>query len=296
MPGCLKKNLMRNVLLLCKISAYQTYFRNQKNFPKHIRLQENELERFQRTHVRHNQTIMEIERVLAARGIRYRKATRKEAIDYSRYDCVMTVGGDGTFLEAAGQVSEQLILGINSDPEWSVGRFCTAEGNNFSKVLDKILRNQYLPVALQRLRVRFKYQRLTICALNDLLICHKNPAAMSRYCLTIKGFEEEQRSSGIWIATAAGSTGAIHSAGGKVLVLTSKQLQYRPRELYDGRRARYRLKGAVLAPSQDIKIFSLMKDGAIYVDGFHHHYPFHFGDEVKVDRFPRPLNLIKVKP
>ena len=53
--------------------------------------------------------------------------------------------------------------------------------------------------------------------LNDILICHHNPGAMSRYYLTVGRVREEQRSSGVWIATAAGSSGGLHSAGGKVL-------------------------------------------------------------------------------
>ena len=71
--------------------------------------------------------------------------------------------------------------------------------------------------------------------LNDILVCHHNPGAMSRYFLTVEGTREEQRSSGVWIATAAGSSGGLHSAGGKVLTQKSKEFQYRPRELYRGK-------------------------------------------------------------
>ena len=52
------------------------------------------------------------------------------------------------------------------------------------------------------------------------------PAAMTSYTLDIGSVSEPQRSSGLWIATAAGSTAAIRAAGGCILPLRSRKLQY----------------------------------------------------------------------
>ena len=77
--------------------------------------------------------------------------------------------------------------------------------------------------------------------LNDVLFSHPIPAATTRYAIRRDGRAEEQRSSGVWIATAAGSTAAIHSAGGKILPITSQRLQFVVREPYEKRGVRYRV-------------------------------------------------------
>jgi NAD+ kinase len=128
--------------------------------------------------------------------------------------------------------------------------------------------------------------------LNDILACHENPAAMSRYFLTVGRVKEEQRSSGIWISTAAGSSGGIHSAGGKILPQEAQTFQYQPRELYKGRHLRYTLKGALLKPAQKITLTSLMREGVVFVDGSHVCLPFSFAAEIQVTLSANPLNII----
>jgi NAD kinase len=134
------------------------------------------------------------------------------------------------------------------------------------------------------------YQSMNV--LNDILICHHNPGAMSRYFLTIGKVKEEQRSSGIWIATAAGSSGGIYSAGGRILPPESKEYQYKPRELYRGKGVYYKLKGDLLNPDQTITMISLMREGVIFVDGSHVCLPFSFGAKIYVQRSSNPLKII----
>jgi NAD kinase len=49
-----------------------------------------------------------VEAVLKNRKLKFTKACRGSSLDYSRYDLIITVGGDGTFLEAARQVKKGL--------------------------------------------------------------------------------------------------------------------------------------------------------------------------------------------
>ena len=128
--------------------------------------------------------------------------------------------------------------------------------------------------------------------LNDILIGHRNPAAMSRYFLTLKNVREEQRNSGLWIATAAGSSGAIHSAGGQALAPESKKIQYMPRELYEGFNPHYRLRGGALELKTPMVVESLMPDGVVFVDGAHFKYPFVFGDKIMISNSPQPLKVV----
>jgi NAD kinase len=202
------------------------------------------------------------------------------------------VGGDGTFLEAARHVKEGTLWGVNSDPSWSVGRFCSGNPKNFEVLLDKILAGKATVKKFNRLSLSFSDGTQPMNVLNDILVCHHNPGAMSRYFLTIGRVREEQSSSGVWIATAAGSSGGLHSAGGKVLAQESKKFQYRPRELYRWKNTHHRLKGGILKPTQKITLTSLMREGVVFVDGSHVCLPFSFGARISVNRSSSPLKII----
>lgn len=226
------------------------------------------------------------------RGLRFVKFCRGTSLDYRRYDLVISLGGDGTFLEAARGVDSQLIWGVNSDPSWSVGRFCSGNPKNFEVMLDKIMEGKARVQKFNRLSVTFSDGTQPMNVLNDILICHQNPAALSRYYLNLSHVKEEQRSSGVWVSTAAGSSGGIHSAGGKVLPQESKSFQYRPRELYRGHGVTYKLTGKVLSPQQKITVTSLMREGVVFVDGSHICLPFSFGASVGIKRSTLSLKVV----
>ena len=145
---------------------------------------------------------------------------------------------------------------------------------------------------LNRLRVQFKENHRTLDALNDILVCHRNPAAMSRYYLKIDNRLEKQRGSGLWISTATGSSGAILSARGRKIVEFKKSLQYQPRELHAFKGRGYDLAGAILPYKTKIMITSLMHQGTIYTDGEHVCSPFPYGTEISVTHSPKPIKTV----
>ena len=242
----------------------------------------------------HTKTLEQVQQVLNSLGISCEAAYRSSRLDETPFDGVISVGGDGTFLEAArGVRSHQWILGVNSDPARSVGSFCAATGATFKKILKRFLDGEGRVERLERLLLNLNGSPLGIHVLNDILITHRTPAAMRRYSLQIGRIKEEQRSSGLWIATASGSTGAIRSAGGRVLPRTSPLVQYRPRELYRGDRFRYRLTGgAVSLKEQPLRVGSWMREGLLCVDGEHLTFPFGYGDLLEVKRSPYPLQAV----
>jgi len=285
---------LKNVLVLYKKSAYKIYFL-EKRRAFHIKNKtviQKELKRFKRSHDEHYATLKTIESVLSQHRIRFTKSCRSSKVNYEPYDLVITVGGDGTFLEAARNIKSSVLLGVNSSLSYSVGNFCLANRDNFEIILKRILRKNFKISIVQRLRLDIDGGRKTINCLNDLLICHSNPAAMSRYILKIGKNKEEQRSSGMWIATPAGSSGAIQSAGGNRITHTAKRIQYMPRELYRGGKWKYRLTGGVLSARQSITAISLMRKGKIYVDGTHWEHPFSLGSTVKITLSPHPIKTI----
>ncbi len=287
----------KNILLLYKRSAYKIYFLDNKySLFKHNRsLTKKELKRFQDAHDEHYASLKAITRVLFTLGIPFTECYRGHDIDYSKYDLIITIGGDGTFLEASRQSHNQVIIGINSAPNHSVGRFCLGTVDDFSHIIHKIQKRIYEIALFHRLQLKVDSNPELLSSLNDILICHSNPAVLCRYYINIKNVIEEQRSSGIWIATPAGSSGAIHSAGGKILNQYSKQFQYLPRELYLGKNESYKLKGSVLSSNTLIRITSLMRNGAIYIDGSHHKLPFEYGMEAEIKLSSKPVKTIRLK-
>ena len=283
---------MKNVLLLYKKSTYRHHFEKCRPPLRLSRVDKVFIRRFKRTHEAHYQGLSTVKNALKAQGIPFDIVPRGRTMDYRRYDWVITVGGDGTFLEGARPVTRQYILGVNSDPQWSVGRLCAVTADEFPAFLEKICSGRINILALNRMNVHFESSGETLCALNDILVCHQNPAAMSRYHVRIGGNEEEHSSSGVWIATAAGSTGALRSAGGTVLPLTSRKLQYRTRELYQRCRAEYRFRAGLIQPGMNLNLISLMKEGVVYVDGSHEKRPFRFGERVRVGSARRTLRYV----
>jgi len=282
------------ILLLYKKSSYSTYFLGRKRISSELKnlLHSDDVERFKETHQHHYASLLAIEGVLKHAGLPYSRCCRGTKVDYARFDLVITVGGDGTFLEAARNIRRQVILGVNSDPRWSVGRFCAATVDNFAVLLNALLSGKAVIKDFQRMRVGFSGNVKPFDALNDILICHRNPAAMSRYYLSVGAYKEEQRSSGVWVATAAGSTGAICSAGGKALPFESSKIQYKPRELYQVDR-KYRLEGGVVDPAKThLKVVSMMREGVVYGDGSHVSVPFSFGRRLHISLSPCPLKVV----
>lgn len=279
------------ILLLYKNSTYKTYFLTDPKRLKPLKglFNSADIKRFRRTHETHYWTLDYIEAVLKSRKISYKCVSRGQAVDYSKFHFIITVGGDGTFLEASRHIKDQMILGVNSDPNWSVGRFCVSHSRNFEKLLDTILAGKAKMKFFQRMSLSLSDKQRSWTVLNDCLFCHSNPAAMSRYHLTLGRKKEEQRSSGVWVATAAGSTGAIHSAGAPSLDPASKNLQYQPRELYKGLKTDYKLRGGVIKPGQSLKITSLMREGLVYVDGCHLSSSFSFGQVATLTLSPYPI-------
>jgi NAD+ kinase len=104
--------------------------------------------------------------------------------------------------------------------------------------------------------------------------------------------EEKQRSSGVWISTTAGSSGAIYSAGGKIMGPSNKGFQYLVRELYVKKGEKYKLKTGILKKNEKIVFKSLMRNGRIYIDGSHSSIPFPFGAKATVTISPSPVKTV----
>jgi len=307
-----------HVLVLAKKSALRMHLERQDE-ARHSRverlLRDNDptVQRMAGAHRQHEACLAEVSEALAACGCEA-KLVMAAALDEfkvvidprqveggatstspaRRPDMVVTVGGDGTLLAASHAVSDTPILAINSAPDYSVGFFCGGRLGNVRETLEKALAGK-LPVSeLTRMKVEKDEHLLTTRVLNEVLVCCASPAATTRYLLEHRGEVEEQKSSGIWIGPAAGSTAAQRSAGGRVLPLTSDKLQFVVREPYTPAGYELRLPRGLVARGESLSVRVKMSDGRVFVDGPHEVHSVTIGDHLRFSASDEPLRLLGV--
>uniref|UniRef100_A0A1D1ZBU8 NADH kinase n=1 Tax=Anthurium amnicola TaxID=1678845 RepID=A0A1D1ZBU8_9ARAE len=217
-------------------------------------------------------------------------------------DIVVTVGGDGTLLQASHFMDGTIpVIGVNSDPTQSeevenlnnefdatrsTGYLCAARRDNFEQVLDEILEGHKVPSELSRISIGLNGCLLPTFALNDVLVAHPCPATVSRFSFRIKCLGKDVsslvncRSSGLRVSTAAGSTAAMLSAGGFSMPISSQDLQYMVREPIlpadtDSMHGLIKL-------NQSMHAVWYSKKGAIFVDGSHVVFPIQHGDTIEI--------------
>ena len=113
--------------------------------------------------------------------------------------------------------------------------------------------------------------------------------------LVIGGKKEEQKSSGILIATPAGSYAWAKSAGGKTLPLTAKKIEYVVREPYIGRLTKPKMTNGILGSSQSITLISNIwekHNGVVVIDSYKKEFEFKNGDKLVARAAKQPLNFI----
>ena len=226
-----------------------------------------------------------------------------ETFKKNKYDLVITVGGDGTFLWASKFVGwETPILGINSDSERSVGFYTLTDIDGLDRVIHDLRETWWdRNIHVERLQISVNGKKVQGRILNDILFAATHPAAMTKYSLTVPNqnneyITEEQRSSGIWISTAGGSTGANLSAGGWILPIEDKRAQYVVREpmknLVWGEEHRlthgfisldrYDPTAYSFRSSQKIEIVCKTRDAMLACDGDTITIPVTIGDKIEI--------------
>ena len=287
------------VLVVYKKSAYQLHVleRKDRRLLALLRKRHPALVDMRQAHAVHQATLHTVVNLLKRLAVHHTLVYRAHLKTTRGYALAISVGGDGTFLRVSHFIEDAPpLLGINSDPLRSEAVFCAASRRGVSQMLRRALAGALEERVLYRLQLSLNGRRLRPLVLNDALIAPSDPATMSRYRLAVGRVSEDQKSSGLWIATAAGSSSAILAAGGIRLPWTAKTFQYRPRELYKGRLTRPHLTGGMLSLRETVEITWLMREGAIFIDGPHVRVPLQFGDRVRVSLSPaHPLRVLGLR-
>lgn len=242
-------------------------------------------------HERHLEAIEQVKNTLGEKNIDFISIGRSELSDELLKDrLVITVGGDGTLLDASHHCLNSPIIGVNSDTKLSVGALCAADKDNFSAILEEILSGKIKPRPIARLSISMDEKVVSPLALNDILICNKNPAAMTRFWISKDKKTEHHRSSGLWVATAAGSTGGIFSSGGKPIDFYAQQGIFRVREPYASDTKKPELLFGSFV-DEKLLVKSDMGEGKLFIDGPHRSIDIDFGQTVEISLSKHPLWL-----
>ncbi|KAF7822585.1 NADH kinase [Senna tora] len=252
----------------------------------------------------HLDTIKFCQTVLQKKPVEWKAIVRNDLSQpINDVDLVVAIGGDGTLLQASHFMDDTIpVLGVNSDPTRtdeveqfsnefdatrSTGHLCAATRENFEQVLNGILEGQNIPSVLTRISISVNTNQLPIYALNDILVAHPCPAAISRFSFRIRKDDQpfsplvNCRSSGLRVSTAAGSTAAMRSAGGFPMPILSQDLQYMVREpVLPGPFSNFM--HGLIKHDQMMDTTWSCKKGVIYIDGYHVSYTIQDGDTIQI--------------
>jgi NAD+ kinase len=239
---------------------------------------------------RQRETLATVLRCLAGHQVRERRIHELRPDDAEGVELVVTAGGDGTVFTANTLATAAPFLTVNSDPEGSLGHFTRATAATVGALFAAWLAGRARVESLPRLRLRTP--TVDCRFLNDALFTCVNPAAMSRYLLDDGTRCAKQRSSGVWIATAAGSTGGIHSAGLEPPVPgNTPALLWRVREPFHAFGAIDLCEGRQLPPGV-LRLTPAVPGMALYLDGPNITVPLDPGDTATIEAAPEPLRLV----
>jgi len=251
-----------------------------------------EVERLAKTEQEHKLTLAHVVNALSDRDIDARCVVRHpgEHFDVAPEDeLIITVGGDGTFLDASHSVLNDVpMLGVNSAPHSSFGHFCLTDRTGFEAVLDSILAGKLKTVSLLRLKLTLDDVVIDVPVLNEVFLSHIVPPGTARYKLEVGGETAPHKSSGLIISTPSGSTGFMRSAGGPIADITDQTFAYWVDKPFKVPGVPFPLRGGEVSDGK-LVVMSEMIDGMIYLDGAHIARAFPWGSKLTVTVHERPI-------
>jgi len=162
----------------------------------------------------HLQNLSKVREILGKKVYRDILITNFKVSDLDLIDLVVVVGGDGTFIRVSHYLENTPILGINSEPEHSVGEWMSLTANQLD-LLSSIFSNNFKIEERCRIEATINDKKVGEFAINEIFVGAKNQYHTSRYFIELDNKREEHRSSGVLIVTKKGSNAWYKSAGGK---------------------------------------------------------------------------------
>jgi len=244
-------------------------------------------------------TLASVRKALHKNGIAasYAKRENDSAIKrlIKNIDAVIVVGGDGTLLKASHFIGKAPTILISSSNNINEAFFSGTTNTGIGTKIRLLAEGKYWIEPLLRLEAKLNGKKLPFKALNEVFVGSEEPYHTARYTLMVNGKREEQKSSGVIISTPAGSHAWARSAGGTILPLTARKIEYIVREPYFGKLTKPRLLKGVLNANGKITVISNIwerHNGVIVIDSYKKEFRFNNGDRLVVKAAKQDLNLI----
>lgn len=287
------------VLAVYKKSSYDIYVRERK----HERVQQlvdagdRSVRHLRSAHEDHKRSLEQARLTLQAAGVKATFRHRSGPVGVEDFDLIVTLGGDGTLLWASHLAGARLpMLAINTAPASSVGFFAAGSGDQLADLLSDFRAGRLAETKLARMRVEVDGQVVSQRVLNDVLFAHHNPAATTRFGLRLGEQWTDHKSSGLWVCTAAGSTGAMRSVGGRGMPPGSRRLQFLVREPYVAPGAVGGQSRGFIPSGGCIEIESHIRTARLYMDGPREVRAVDIGSTVSLSESDQPLSLLGFRP
>ncbi len=223
-------------------------------------------------------------------------------------DAVVTLGQDGLVANTAKYAGGQPIIGVNPDPERFDGVLLPFLPEQVGAALAQVLHGRHRVRAVTLAEARLgDGQRLL--AFNELFVGARTHVS-ARYRLRWKSHQESQSSSGILVATGAGSTGWLSSVYQMVSAVATftggtpgppmrldwedRRLVFVVREPFVSRHSQASIVTDVIAPGEHLVLESTMPaGGAIFSDGVEADYlAFDSGTTATIGAARETANLV----
>jgi NAD+ kinase len=219
-------------------------------------------------------------------------------------ECLIVLGGDGTFLRAARALArvDVPVLGVNSG---RVGFLSKIDPAALESTLAELLNDEYKIESRMMLEATLMRAGAgddggasdgdgrglvgRFAALNDAAIVRGAEARVLRLEVRIDGSHlATYIADGVIVATPTGSTAYSFSAGGPILDPTSRNLIVTPVAAYLAS-----VRSIVVSPAHTVRIHIIDgPSGIVSIDG-RDDYPLEQGDEVEIRALERPIRFIE---
>lgn len=210
-------------------------------------------------------------------------------------DCLIVLGGDGTFLRAARALAQVdvPVLGVNSG---RVGFLSKIEPTSLESTLGDLVADDYRIEPRMMLEATLRRQAHPdspaggrFAALNDAAIVRGAEARVLRLDVSIDDSHlATYVADGVVIATPTGSTAYSFSAGGPILDPTARNLIVTPVAAYLSS-----IRSIVVGPAHTVRVRLVDgPPGMVSIDG-RDDYPVEVGDSVEVKSLERPMRFIE---
>lgn len=217
--------------------------------------------------------------------------------NFSNVFVVIVVGHDGLVANTAKYATGLPILGVNPDPLRNDGVLTPFEWKGIRSALERTLEGR-AKVRSVSLAEAVLNDGQSMLAFNDFYV-GKRSHTSARYTLRYRGQAEPQSSSGVIVATGAGSTGWLssvfnmmrgvtqwtggNSGQGIQLAWEDRRLAWVVREPFESKHSKAGLVAGMLDEPEELVLESLMPEsGVIFSDGIEEDYlEFNSGSSVR---------------